>query len=133
MKKILFHFLFLIITGMGFANDARTVTITLMLSPMCGGGEIEVYNGSYDGINRIMKKISTAWRAFAIVKEALWEGEYIVNVYNNGLLVQTYLVMNSSNVYDRTNDRYLKCDILLDIRSLLVPILLFRLFPETGD
>jgi predicted lipoprotein with Yx(FWY)xxD motif len=130
MKKLLLYSLFLGIACMGFANNSKTVKITLKLSSLYGGGEMLVYSGSYDS-SKVMKKISTAQKTspLFVTKEALAEGKYIIDVYNDGLLIQTYTVSNPRSVYDKTNGRFLKCDVLSDIYFILVHTLLRNSFP----
>jgi hypothetical protein len=126
MKKIILCFIFFGVTGNIFTVDNKIVVITLDASPLYGGDYIQFYNDSYWKVNGLMERITNSKRSFAIFanKAALVEGTYIIEVYDNDLLIQSFEVLNAEDVYDKTHHRYLKCQVLSDIHYILALSLL---------
>jgi hypothetical protein len=107
--------------------ENKTVKITVNFSPLYNGGNLEIYNDTYQRLSSsLMQKLTTARRIpiVSLYKEALSEGKYTVDVYENSLIVQSYIVLNSGDVYDKTHDYYLRCDALADIYRIFVHFLL---------
>jgi hypothetical protein len=108
------------------AQENKTVKISLNFNPPYGSGSIEIYNDSYQRLAPMMNKLLKARRisVLGLIKEVLSEGRYTVEIYENDRIAQRYVVLNSQNVHDETNDRYLKCDVLSDIYRIFVHFLL---------
>jgi hypothetical protein len=119
MKKVFICLFLLEICGLIFSQENKTVKITVYFSLQYGGGTMEIYNGSYQGVAYIMNKLSEARRISPLfmLKEALVEGTYSIDVYQNNVLIQSYTVKNSQNVIDETNDKPLRSTILTQIRG----------------
>jgi hypothetical protein len=108
-------------------NEDKTVKITVNFSPLYGGGNLEIYNDTYQRLSSsLMQKLKTAKKISLpfLSKEALSEGKYTVDIYENSLIVQSYIVLNSGDVYDKMHDYYLRCDALADIYRIFVHFLL---------
>jgi hypothetical protein len=108
------------------AQENKTIKIVLNFSPLYGGGDIEIYNDSYQRLSSMMDKLlkSRKITIMTLSKETLPEGEYTISIYENGQIIQNYIVLNSENVYDTTNKRYLKCDVLSDVYRTFVHFLI---------
>jgi hypothetical protein len=123
MRKLFFSVIFIVgVITMSFAKDNKKVIITLNFSPLYSGGSMVIYDDSYQRLNVLMVKLSKA-RSIGVLflsKEALPEGTYSIDIYSNDVLIQSYEVLNSENVRDKTKDRYLKCDVLSNIYNMLV-------------
>ncbi len=125
VKRIIFCLLLLGVCGVMYSQEDKTVKITVHFSPMYGSGDMEIYNGSYQDVAYIMNELSRAKRIFfSFTKEALLEGEYTIDVYQNSSLIQSYTIFNSQDVYDKTRDRYLRSTILTHIRGEFLYFLL---------
>lgn len=122
MKRLLLSIFLLSLYSSVFSEVNMNVCITLKLSPLYGGGEIVLYNDTYSRIAETMSKIKNAKKIGinSMVKEALAEGEYIISVSENGMEINSYTVFNSQNIYDKKNDKYLKCDVLFDIYQISI-------------
>ena len=122
MKKIVYIIFLATLCSLGFSEVNMTVCIILRLSPLYGGGEIEIYNGTYSRIENVMKEIENAKKITLnhVIKEALIEGEYFIVVTEKNVEIKSYVVFNSQNVYDLKKDRYLKCNVLSEVYRICV-------------
>ena len=59
MRKMILFFVLVILCFLGYSegNRVMTVSIKLILSPLYGGGEIEIYNDSYSRIAEVWIKL----------------------------------------------------------------------------
>ena len=69
-----------------------------------------IFDGPSKDVEVFITELSKAkriWIGF-VIKEALIEGEYLVELYSANRLVGKYTVINSENIYDEINKKYLK-------------------------
>jgi hypothetical protein len=114
------------LAGTVFCQENKMVRIILNFSPLYGNGNMEIYNDTYNRLSPMMDNLSKARRinVRSLVKEALPEGRYTIDIYEHGAIIQSYIVFNSENVYDKTNNYYLKSNVLNDIYRIFIHYLL---------
>ena len=69
-----------------------------------------IYDGTPDEINKLVVEIQTAQTTsiMFVIKEALIDGEFSVDLYQNNENILSYRIFNSQNAYDKIKHRYKK-------------------------
>ncbi len=126
MRKVFVSLLLLGVCVVMFGQENKTVRITVHFRPAYGSGSMEIYNGSYQGVASMMNTLSKARRipVLFVSKAALEEGEYNIEIFQNGSLIESYTVFNSQNIFDNINNKFLKSNILSEIHQMFVLYLL---------
>jgi hypothetical protein len=121
MKNILFFlYLFFLLACESYGSEAH-MKITLVAEEK----SIVIYDGTPR--SAIIDPIKKARRVNinALEKAVITEGEYLVELFTeNGK--ESFRIQNNYWVYDETNDRFLRCSILSDLRGYLLNYLFAR-------
>ena len=69
-----------------------------------------IYDGSPNEINKLVDKIQTAQTTSVlfVIKEALIDGEFSVEFFQNNENILSYRIFNSQNAYDKIKHKYKK-------------------------
>jgi hypothetical protein len=112
--------------SMAYTEESKMAKIVLHFSQLYGGGSLEIYNDSYNRLTSLFDNLQKARKISTLFlsKEALSEGVYNIEIYENNILLRQYIVLNSENVYDMTNNQYLRSDALSDVYRIFVHFLL---------
>ena len=82
---------------------------------------VEIYNGSTEGIESFVRKVESAKTISVLfaIKEALIEGRFLVEFYQNDNMILKYDVFNTQNAFDELRNKYKKLMVIDDIPNKL--------------
>ncbi len=117
MMLVLFVFSFvniLLVACMSDQINVKRVVITQIYYLQGSKNEKIIFDGSSNQVKELLAELKKAKKIplELVIKEALIEGEYKIELYMSGGMVKTFFVINSRNIYDEDNNQYYYCPLL---------------------